>query len=346
MLVERKVDQSTDDALIGIKDLYVHFKANYTSGNVNLPTAKVVRAVDGINLKIDRGEILSLVGESGSGKTTLGRTIVGLAKPTSGQIVVDGKAVDFRKRDALRKLWKSTQMIFQDPYSSFNPLSTIYDALRVPVKKFKLANTEQETRKLIEKALVDVGLEFEDTAKKYPNQLSGGQRQRASIARALIVQPEIIVADEPVSMLDVSLRAGILELLTKLNEKNHLTLVFITHDLAVAQYISNRIAVMYKGKIVEIAEAKEVIQSPAHPYTELLLRSAPRLRGEQGWSEKQELVFRTVEEATFKGCSFYPRCPLGIEKCVSQEPRLVEIKKEHKVACYVRAASTEPENKI
>ncbi len=340
MLVERKIDQdSHDGVLIEIDDLYVHFKANYTSGTVNLQDTKIVRAVDGINLRIDNGEILSLVGESGSGKTTLGRTIVGLSKPTSGQIFVAGKRVDFRKRDALRKLWKTTQMIFQDPYSSFNPLSTIYDALRVPVKKFKLAQTEEETRNLIEAALGDVGLDYDEIAKKYPNELSGGQRQRASIARALIVRPEIIVADEPVSMLDVSLRAGILELLKKLNEKNHLTIVFITHDLAVAQYISNRIAVMYRGKIVELAVAKDVIQSPAHPYTELLLRSAPRLRGEQGWSEKQELVFRTVDEATFRGCSFYPRCPLGIERCVVEEPKLVEIKQGHKAACHVRAAN-------
>ncbi len=173
--------------------------------------------------------------------------------------------------------------------------------------------------------------------KKYPNELSGGQRQRAAIARALIVKPSIIVADEPVSMLDVSLRAGILELLKKLKEKNNLTVVFITHDLAVAQYISARIAVMYRGKIVEIAGSNEVIRSPIHPYTELLLRSAPKLKSEQGWSKEQEMTFRTVDQATFRGCAFYPRCPLGIDRCIHEEPELVQVANGHYVSCHVRS---------
>jgi peptide/nickel transport system ATP-binding protein len=339
LLVEKQVAVGSSDVLIDIRDLHVHFKASYAATGVpGLSSEKVVRAVDGITLPIKRGEIISLVGESGSGKTTLGRTIVGLSKPTSGTIILEGKEINFGKRKALRNLWKTTQMIFQDPYSTFNPLSTVVDALSIPVKKFQLAKNETETRKMIQETLYDVGLEFGDIEGKYPNELSGGQRQRASIARALIVQPEIIVADEPVSMLDVSLRAGILELLKKLNQKSNLTVVFIAHDLAVAQYIGDRIAVMYRGKIVELAEANELIRKPAHPYTELLLRSAPRLKGKQGWSETQEMTFRSVDQIKFKGCAFYPRCPLGFDRCVIEEPPLVEISDGHLASCHLRSA--------
>ena len=346
MLVEREESLSSREggSFVDVRDLRVHFKATISAGisAFSPEFEKLVRAVDGVSLTINRGEILSLVGESGSGKTTLGRSIVGLARPTSGEIVINGTPVNFHKRKALRTLWKTTQMIFQDPYSTFNPLSTIYDTLLVPVKKFKLAKSDEDGLRLVETALTEVGLNHAEIGPKYPNELSGGQRQRAAIARALIVQPKIIVADEPVSMLDVSLRAGILELLKVLNEKNNLTIIFITHDLAVAQYISDRIAVMYRGKIVELAKANEAIQSPLHPYTELLLRSAPRLKGAQGWSEKQEMVFRTVDQSKFKGCAFYPRCPLGMERCVEEEPQLVQVESGHYVSCHVRASGLGP----
>ena len=313
-----------EDFVLSIEDLHVHFGGK-----------KIVTAVDGINLKIKRGEVLSVVGESGSGKTTLGRTIVGLSRPTSGRIILDGNEIDSKNKKALKRLWKRTQMIFQDPYSTFNPLTSVYDSLTIPVRKFKLAKTPSEVRARVEDVLVRVGLDPAELEGKYPNQLSGGQRQRASIGRALVVEPEIIVADEPVSMLDVSLRAGILDLLKNLNEKLGVTLVFITHDLAVADYISNRIAVMYRGKVVELGPSHDIIDTPLHPYTELLLRSAPRLRGEMRWSEKQDLILKDTSK-DFQGCVFYPRCPISVDKCTTSEPPLVEIKKNHEAACYVR----------
>jgi peptide/nickel transport system ATP-binding protein len=315
---------ASNASVLKIEGLHLHFVGKQT-----------VKAVDGVDLDITRGEILSLVGESGSGKTTLGRAIVGLSKPTSGRILVDGKQVDTKNRRELKNLWKKVQMIFQDPYSTFNPLASIYDSISIPVRKFKLAKTNSEVRRLVEDTLTKVGLDPTEMEGKYPNQLSGGQRQRASIARALIVDPEVIVADEPVSMLDVSIRAGILDLMKDLNKNLGVTMIFITHDLAVADYISDRIAVMYKGKLVELAPAREIVEAPLHPYTELLLQSAPRLRGHRRWSETQDLIFRQVGK-DFHGCVFYPRCPISTEKCTTAEPVLNEVKKNHWAACYVR----------
>ncbi len=334
MLVEDKVNLSSD-YLVQVQDLKVHFKASHEMGMTGLRKDRLVRAVDGVNLNVMHGEVLSLVGESGSGKTTLGRAIVALTKPTSGKVKIEGEEVVFGKRGKLKKLWKSAQMIFQDPYSTFNPLSTVYDTLNIPLKKFNLVNNNEEARKKIEETLALVGLNAQEVWSKYPNQLSGGQRQRVSVARAMIVEPRIMIADEPVSMLDVSLRAGILELLKGLNQRNKLTIIFITHDLAVAQYISDRIAVMYRGKIVEIGASDEVIGSPLHPYTELLLKSAPRLKGTQSWSAKQDTTLRSVK-LDFNGCRFYPRCPLGVDICIPQEPTLVEMKSGHFVSCFVR----------
>jgi peptide/nickel transport system ATP-binding protein len=269
------------DPILRVEDLHVSFAGK-----------RLVRAVDGIDLEIARGEVVSLVGESGSGKTTLGRALVGLTRPTSGRIILDGREIRVKDKKELKGLWKRVQMIFQDPYSTFNPLTSIPDSLAIPVRKFRMAKGQADVQRLVEETLVKVGLDPSEMEGKYPNQLSGGQRQRASIARALIISPEIVVADEPVSMLDVSIRAGILDLLKNLNEKFGVTIIFITHDLAVADYISDRIVVMYRGKVVEAASSESIIGSPLHPYTELLLRSAPRLRGESGWSETQDLVLK------------------------------------------------------
>jgi peptide/nickel transport system ATP-binding protein len=330
------------ETIVEVKDLRVYFEAKNEAGGAMISGGpkreRVIKAVDGVSLSVNRGEVISVVGESGSGKTTLGRAIVALTKPTSGTIRVNGEDVNFHKRKNLKKLWQSTQMIFQDPYSTFNPLSTVYDTLETPLRKYKLVKTEHEAQRKIEDELQRVGLNALDIENKYPNQLSGGQRQRISIARAMIVGPKMIIADEPVSMIDVSLRAGILQLLKDLNQKEKLTIIFITHDLAVAQYISDRIAVMYRGRIVEIGRANEVINSPLHPYTELLLKSAPSLKGTSKWSEKQDTVFRSLDSRKFDGCRFYPRCPLGVEKCTQSEPQLLEAKPGHFVSCYVRGS--------
>jgi peptide/nickel transport system ATP-binding protein len=327
------------ESLVEIEDLHVHFRVSYEAGIAGARGERYVKAVNGVSIKVQRGEILSLVGESGSGKTTLGRAVVGLARPTSGRILLDGRQIDLLSKKALKELWRTTQMIFQDPYSTFNPLASILDSLTIPVRKFGLSSSPSETRKRVEDALKQVGLDYADLEGKYPTQLSGGQRQRVAIARALIVEPKVIIADEPVSMLDVSLRAGILDLINDLNRKFGVTVVFITHDLAVAEYISDRIAVMYKGKIVELAPSSELIESPFHPYTELLLQSVPRLMGEQSWSETQETPVRQVDW-TFEGCEFYAKCPIGKDMCVPRAPQLLEATRGRYVACYVRSETT------
>jgi peptide/nickel transport system ATP-binding protein len=318
---------TTAEPLLRLEDLRVQFKGK-----------TLVQAVDGVSLDIRRGEVLSLVGESGSGKTTVGRTIVGLTRPTSGRILLEGEEISVKDRKGLRKLWRRAQMIFQDPYSTFNPLSSIYDSVATPVKKFGTVKSRAEVRKKVEETLVKVGLDPLEMEGKYPHQLSGGQKQRASIARALIIDPEILVADEPVSMLDVSIRAGILDLMRRLNKDYGVTVIFVTHDLAVADYISDRVAVMYKGRVVELGPVREVIDSPLHPYTELLLRSAPRLKGDMAWSETQDLVLKGVGR-DFPGCSFYPRCPISVGKCTGAEPALEEARAGHFVACYVRSGA-------
>jgi len=319
--------------IIEIDDLHVHFNATNEIEISGVRGQKLIRAVDGVNLNVQRGEILSLVGESGSGKTTLGRTIVRLLKPTSGRIMVDGKRIDQLHGRGLRELWRTAQMIFQDPYSTFNPMNLALDSLTLPLQKFKLANSLDEAKAKIDAALSQVGLSYSDLDGKHPNQLSGGQRQRLAIARAVIVGPEVIIADEPVSMLDVSLRAGILDLIRELNSNLGVTVVFITHDLAVAEYISNRIAVMYKGRIAELAPSNELISSPHHPYTELLIKSVPRIR-EAGWSSVTESSMRNVDWNTFRGCSFFPRCRYATDDCAVIAPSLKEETRAHYAACY------------
>lgn len=327
---------SEGKGFVTVQGLHVYFKTSNDVYSSNLRGKHVVKAVDDVTLEVRRSEVLSVVGESGSGKTTLGRTILGLTRPTSGKVLFDGEEIDFGNRKRLRELWRRSQMIFQDPYSTFNPLSTVHDALLTPLKKFNLIKTAQEAENRIQDVLLKVGLDAKDVINKYPNQLSGGQRQRVSIARAMLVEPKLLVADEPVSMLDVSLRAGILELLRELNRKENLTVLFITHDLAVARYISDRIAVMYRGKIVELGTSGDVVDSPLHPYTELLIGSAPRMSGSRSWSERQDTPPRTIDPARFKGCRYYPYCPLAIDMCAVEEPKLDEATPGHYVSCFVR----------
>ena len=328
-----------DTPVVEVRDLKVHFPVKNEPRAPRGRRRGVIKAVDGVDLGVRRGEVISVVGESGSGKTTLGRAIIALTKPTSGDVAIDGKKVDYRRRNELKALWKTTQMVFQDPYSTFNPLSTVFDNLSTPLKKFRMTDDDGELRRRVEDALEGVGLHAKEVWDKYPNQLSGGQRQRVSVARAMIVEPEVLIADEPVSMIDVSLRAGILQLLRDLNRTKKLTIIFITHDLAVAQYISDRIAVMYKGKIVEIGPSDAIVNEPLHPYTELLLRSAPRLKGKQSWTEEDSTVARDVDPYGFSGCAFYPRCPIGADGCVPAGPELVEVASGHYVSCFVRGGS-------
>jgi peptide/nickel transport system ATP-binding protein len=313
--------------ILGIEGVSVHFRGR-----------TVVKAVQDVSLTVRRGEIISLVGESGSGKTTLGRTIVGLTRPTEGRILMDGQEVVMKGRTGLKSLWRRVQMIFQDPYSTFNPLATIYESVATPIRKFGMAEGSEAVKALVDATLTKVGLNPAEVEGKYPHQLSGGQKQRASIARALTINPEVLVADEPVSMLDVSVRAGILDLLKNLRKEYNMAIVFITHDLAVADYLSDRIAVMYKGKVVELGTADQVIGTPLHPYTELLLKSAPRLDAKTSWTETQDLLLKQVP-ADYRGCNFYQRCPISQEGCTKAEPQLTGGAAGHPVSCFVRQES-------
>lgn len=335
--IESKIDREdlTNRGLIEVRNLSVHFKANASSGTLDLGTRHIT-AVNRVSLDIMHGEVLSIVGESGSGKTTLGRSIIGLEKPTSGMILIEGAEQKY-DRKSLRNLWRTTQMVFQDPYSTFNPLSTVAEILAIPVKKFQIAKDDFTLRRRIAEALSRTGLNIDEVGDKYPTQLSGGQRQRLAIARALIVDPKIIIADEPVSMLDVSLRAGILDLLVNLNRESGLTILFITHDLAVAEYISDRIAVMYRGEIVELGGTSQVVRGALHPYTELLLKSAPRLKGDQNWVREQAVVNRSSFRKDT--CKYVGRCPLAVERCSLSSPALSAVEPGHLVSCFVRGSS-------
>ncbi len=296
---------------------------------------KKIKAVDNVSLDIFKEETLGLVGESGSGKTTFGRTILRLIKPTSGRIIFSGEDITNKSMLELRKYRKKMQIIFQDPYSSLNPRLTIADILTegmlahsIIAKKEKTA----EAKKLLEIVGLDSGL-----AHRYPHEFSGGQRQRINIARALSLSPEFIVCDEPVSALDVSVRAQILNLMMDLKTKFGLSYLFISHDLAVVYNIAERIAVMYCGKIVEIAETETLFKNPSHPYTQLLLNAIPLPDPQK---KKKRLSHTNIEinnqfSDEDNGCSFRLRCKNSMEKCNQQAPELTEIAKSHFCACYL-----------
>jgi len=294
-----------------------------------------VKAVDDVTFSIKSGEFFTLAGESGCGKTTTGRVIVKLLEPTSGKIYFNGADITKLKGEKLRLLRRKMQIIFQDPYASLNPRMKIIDAVGHPLEIHGLAKGEEKKKKVLE-VLQKVGLTPpEQFINLYPHQLSGGQRQRVALARSIILKPEFMVADEPVSMIDVSLRSTIIDLMLSFRKELGLTYLFITHDLAVAKYISDKIAIMYLGKIVEMGHKESLFRNPMHPYTQALLSAipVPNPERERKRIELTGEVPSAIDIPT--GCRFHPRCPYTTDKCSKEEPQLIEVEKGHFVACHL-----------
>ena len=312
-----KIHDSASEFLLKVEDLRVYFPVKRPFIQSLFSREKpVVHAVDGVSFILKPAEILGIVGESGSGKTTLGRTIVRLLEPTSGRVEVSGTDITHYTEKELRPFRRQMQIIFQDPHASLNPAMTIGQAIAHPLKIHGLVKTNKEARLIVLEMMREVGLSPEDQLyTKYPADLSGGQKQRAAIARAMILTPRLIVADEPVAMLDMSIRARVLELMLELKRKFDLTYVFITHDLATAKFLCDRIAIMYLGRIVEIGPAKDIYADPKHPYTKALLKAIP-IPDPRKRSPKV-LPKGEVPDAVYPptGCRFHPRCPAVLTTC-------------------------------
>ncbi|MGA3298276.1 MAG: ABC transporter ATP-binding protein [Candidatus Bathyarchaeia archaeon] len=298
-------------------------------------SAQNVRAVDGVSFTVEKGDAFGLVGESGSGKTTTGRITAGLTKPTQGHVIVGGTEIFSLKKTELRKFRKRMQLVYQDPLSSLNPKMTIGDAIGEPLRYLGDEKSSKRRDKIIE-LLTDVGLSPpESFYARYPHQLSGGQRQRVVIARAISIGPEYLVADEPVAMVDVSVRAQIMDLLLTMQRQLNLTILLITHDLAVAKYMCNKIAVMYLGKVMEYGKTEDLFKNPLHPYTQALLQAVP-IPDPRKRSEKKIPSGEIPSPLNPpKGCVFHPRCPMVLERCSVDVPQLVEYESGHFVACHL-----------
>ena len=322
------MSEQANRPLIEVKNLKEYFNIN-----VGMFRTKPLKAVDDVSFSINKGETLGLVGESGCGKTTVGRTILHLYKPTGGQVWYDGKKLETRAD--IQEFRKKATMVFQDPYSSLNPRMTVSDIIGEPLDIHKLCSSKQEREERILELMDHVGLNSEH-ASRYAHEFSGGQRQRIGIARSLAVNPDFIVCDEPVSALDVSIQAQVINMFDELQDKLGLTYLFIAHDLLVVRHISDRIAVMYLGKMVELADAEEIYHRPLHPYSKSLLSAVP-VPDPKAARANQRIVLTGDIPSPLNapsGCPFRTRCQYATEQCAAEMPAFKEVEKGHFVACH------------
>lgn len=318
-------------SLLQVQNLTVEFPV---STALFRPSAARVRAVEDVSFELHPGETLGVVGESGCGKSTLGRAVLRLLKPTAGRIIFQNRDITELSGRGLRALRRDFQMIFQDPYGSLDPLMTIGDSISEALQVHGLAPTRAVRQERVAALLQDVGLD-PNHARRFPHEFSGGQRQRIGIARALAVEPKLIACDEPVSALDVSVQAQVINLLQELQQRHRLAYLFIAHDLAVVEHISQRVAVMYLGRIVEMGEAKVVCRQPKHPYTQALISAIPVL--DPAHKPKRVVLSGEVPSPINPpfGCPFHPRCPIAEPRCKTERPRLRDLASGHAVACHL-----------
>ena len=311
-----------------------HLKKYYIKKKIFSSDSSIVKATDDISFSINRGEVLVLAGESGSGKSTIAKLILKSISADEGKIIFEDQEIDEQKKN-LKKIRMNCQMIHQDPYDSINPRMKVKDIILEPLEIHNVGNKEERHRRLLE-VLKEVKLEpVEEIIKKYPHMLSGGQRQRVVLARALALKPKIILADEPVSMLDVSIRAEMLELMKQLQEKYQISFIYITHDLATAKYFGQRIAILYLGKIVETGPINQVLENPKHPYTQALIDAISEPDPENIHKVREIRIKESDIENIVKGCRFKSRCPYAISQC-DIEPNLERVENEHFSACHVK----------
>ncbi|WP_026564192.1 ABC transporter ATP-binding protein [Bacillus sp. UNC41MFS5] len=317
--------------ILEIKGLKKHFPIK--TGFFNKVTGDV-RAVDGVDFQVMPGETLGIVGESGCGKSTTGRTILRLLDPSAGEVLFNGKDLAKLSKEEMRQMRKDIQMVFQDPYASLNPRKTIRQILLEPLKVHGIGSSRGERMKRVEEIIEVVGLRKEHLD-RHPHDFSGGQRQRIGIARALILNPQVIIADEPVSALDVSIQSQVLNLLKDLKKEFNLTLIFISHDLSVVRHLCDRIAVMYLGRVVEIADKKQLFTNPSHPYTRALLSAVPIANPK---AKRERVILKGDLPSPANppsGCTFHPRCPVANESCKTNIPILRDMDSGHQVSCHL-----------
>jgi oligopeptide transport system ATP-binding protein len=325
---------SSSEPILRVEDLKVHFPV--TKGIIFQRQVATVKAVDGVSFTIRRGETLGLVGESGSGKSTTGLAVLRMLTPTAGRIVFEGQDIAPHRGAELLNVRRRMQMVYQDPYGSLNPRMTIRSIVGEPLAVHGLDSDRKAAREKIAELIASVGL-LPDMADRYPHEFSGGQRQRIGIARALALEPSLLIADEPVSALDVSIQAQVINLFMDLQERLGLTYLFIAHDLAVVRHISTRIAVMYLGRLVEIADRDELYQNPLHPYTEALMAAVPVADPEVEAQRPRAVISGEVPSALRPppGCAFHTRCPRVMARCKSEQPQLREVAPGRAVACHL-----------